>query len=77
MVMIRNFMYHLCQVSQYLNKMPYPRLRPAFKDIKTWMANNLLKLNDGKTELSIPTIYSIGKIRKYRDKPTADKMIIS
>ena len=103
----------------------------CIKDIKTWITNNLLKLNDGKTERIIVTtsettsrqedivinigdspiapsmepprnlgvlfdstcclndhvnkiskninyqLYSIGKIRKYLDKPTTEKMINS
>ena len=103
------------------------QLEACIKDIKTWMTNNLLKLNDDKTELlSLPPVklpaarktlsstlvihplhqvwnhprtlvsclilndhvnkicqninyqlYCIGKIRKYLDKPTAEKMINS
>ena len=104
-------------------------LEACIKDIKIWMTNNLLKLNDDKTELIVITthsntsqnqniginigdslitpssepprnlgvlfdstcslndhvskicksinynLYSIGKIRKYLDTPTAEKMI--
>ena len=104
-------------------------LQTCIKDIKIWMTNNLLKLNDDKTELIVITthsntsqnqhiginigdslitpsskpprnlrvlfdstcslndhvsklrksinynLYSIGKIRKYLDTPTAEKMI--
>ena len=107
------------------------QVEACIKDIKTWMTNNLLKLNDDKTELIIVTtsettsrqedivinigdlpiapsmepprnlgvlfdstcclndhvnkickninyqLYSIGKIRKYLDKPTTEKMINS
>ena len=103
------------------------QVEACIKDIKTWMTNNLLKLNDDKTELIIITtsettshqedfvinigdspiapsmepprnlgvlfdstcclndhvnkigqninyqLYSIGKIRKYLDKPTTEK----
>ena len=131
MLMIRNFIYHSSHVTQYLDRPPYHRLRPASRTSKTWMTNNLLKLNDDKTELIIVTtsettsrqedivinigdlpiapsmepprnlgvlfdstcclndhvnkickninyqLYSIGKIRKYLDKPTTEKMINS
>ena len=104
-------------------------LQACINDIKLWMTNNLLKLDDGKTELIVITthsntsqnqhirknisdslitpssepsrnlrvlfdstcslndhvskicksinynLYSIGKIRKYLDTPTAEKMI--
>ena len=104
-------------------------LEACIKDIKIWMTNNLLKLNDDKTELIVITthsntsqnqhiginigdslitpssepprnlgilfdstcslndhvskicksinynLYSIGKIRKYLDTPTAEKMV--
>ena len=107
------------------------RVEACIKDIKTWMTNNLFKLNDDKTELIIVTtsetpsrqedivinigdspiapsmepprnlgvlfdstcclndhvnkickninyqLYSIGKNRKYLDKPTTGKMINS
>ena len=55
------------------------QVEACIKDIKTWMTNNLLKLNDDKTELLVITtiMYSIGKIRKYLDKPTTEKMINS
>ena len=107
------------------------QIEACIKDIKTWMTNNLLKLNDDKTELIIVTtsettsrqedivinigdspiapimepprnlgvlfdstcclndhvnkickninyqLYSIGKIRKYLDKPSTEKMINS
>ena len=32
-----------------------PQVEACIKDIKTWMTNNLLKLNDDKTELIIVT----------------------
>ena len=107
------------------------QVEACIKDIKTWMTNNLLKLNDDKTERIIITtnettshqedivinigdlpiapsmepprnlgilvdstccfndhvnkicqninyqLYSIGKIRKYLDKPTTEKMVNS
>ena len=107
------------------------QVEACIKDIKTWMTNNLSKLNDDKTELIIITtsettsrqediviniddspiapstepprnlcvlldstcclndhvnkisqnvnyqLYSIGKTRKYLDKPTTEKMINS
>ena len=116
------------QVYQYQRREQY--LESCIKDIKIWTTNNLLKLNDDKTELIVITtssntsqyqhiginigdslitpssepprnlgvlfdstcslndhvskicksnnynLYSIGKIRKYFDTPTAEKMII-
>ena len=107
------------------------RIEACIKDIRAWMTNNLLKLNDDKTELIVITtstktsqnqnvvinvgdslitpgetparnlgvlfdstcslrehvsklcksinynLYSVGKIRKYLDKPTAEKIINS
>ena len=88
MLMIRNFIYHLSHVIQYLDRPPYHRLRPASRNFKTWMTNNWLKLNKDKTEISIITasettsrqediVINIGKNRKYLDNPTTEKMMNS
>ena len=132
--------FHLYDTQLYISFKPcdsisrqtvISQVEACIKDIKIWMTNNLLELNDDKTELIIITtsettsrqedivinigdspiapsmepprnlgvlfdstcflnhhvnkicqnikyqLYSVGKIRKYLDKPTTEKMIIS